>query len=59
MTVIDSVGQAGYARIGITVEVGLVEEQPPAEGTDENENQNNTRTDEDTDESDTYEETIP
>jgi PKD repeat protein len=31
MTVIDSVGQAGSARIGIAVEEGLVGEQPPEE----------------------------
>jgi PKD repeat protein len=35
MTVVDSVGQAGSASIGITVEEGVVGEQPPQEGTDE------------------------
>ena len=55
MTVIDSVGQAGSARIGITVEEGVVEEEPPAEGNPIGNNQNNTGTDEGTDESDTDE----
>jgi PKD repeat protein len=57
MTVIDSVGQAGSARVGITVEEGLVGEQPPAEGNATGNNQNNTSTEEGTDETDSDEST--
>ena len=59
MTVVDSVGQAGSASIGVTVEEGLVGEQPPQEGNATENNQNNTGTDEGTDETDSDEETTP
>jgi hypothetical protein len=55
MTVVDSVGQAGSASIGITVEEGLVGEQPPQEGNATENNQNNTSSDEGADETDSDE----
>ena len=55
MTVVDGVGQAGSASIGITVEEGLTEEQPPQEGNATENNQNNTGTDEVADETDSDE----
>jgi PKD repeat protein len=55
MTVVDSVGQAGSASIGVTVEEGLVGEQPPQEGNATENNQNNTSSDEGADETDSDE----
>jgi PKD repeat protein len=55
MTVVDSVGQAGSASIGVTVEEGLVGEQPPQEGNATENNQNSTGTEEGADEADSEE----